>query len=298
MAPETIWREYDFMLETEATHVSAGRDTRDPLTCLRHLKGGKVAPLRPLLLRPQDLEHQDVVRGRRQAFAPRSIPPPTASSTRSRTLLADIAEQQDATAEPFEARPPSSARRSTPLATIRQPTFLLADGRSPGSREPAPFTFLRNSFELENRVPETRRHTLEHPTDRMSVRAMKRAALKAEHARITAQLEAVEAKRARAGFAPFRSARGLESISLARAVASGALDPPQALGSTTARPSTALSMASVSSASTYWYNMHHGKQMALAPTGQHKEWTATPPPPPVSFFPKPGDWALSFQKTK
>ena len=65
MAPETIWREYDFMLETEATHVSAGRDTRDPLTCLRHLKGGKVAPLRPLLLRPQDLEHQDVVRGRR-----------------------------------------------------------------------------------------------------------------------------------------------------------------------------------------------------------------------------------------
>ena len=59
-------------------------------------------------------------------------------------------------------------------------------------------------------------------------------------------------------------------------------------------------MASMSSASTAWYLVQHGKERALSPVGQDMDWTYTSriPRPTNVRLPKPGDWALAYQKTK
>jgi hypothetical protein len=144
--------------------------------------------------------------------------------------------------------------------------------------------FSRNSFELSTREPYQRPVLLEPPSMRSKANRMKRALLKAEHAKLKSQLAALE-EEAAAGF-PLGRTSGYLTL--------------DHIPSPTKRPATTSSMATVSSASTAWYLVQHGKERALSPLAQDMEWTYTPrlPQAAAARLPKPGDWALAFQNTK
>ena len=176
MAPATVWRDRAAMLETEAEYAGAGLDTRDPLTSLRHLKGGKVAPLKPLLSQPRDLQppsqdqalmqvsvgrgegRQAFALGRRQAFAsPRSTPPTTPSRT-----LHGIAEHT--TAEPASEHEPSSVTQHEKLGFRGESSFrasrALVSAWEPEPPEARPPSSPRRSTLRFSREPEAERFLL------------------------------------------------------------------------------------------------------------------------------------------
>ena len=194
-----------------------------------------------------------------------------------------------------EERPRLQTRQQEASETATSPRTILADtnhfGRTFMFRDRAKpaeadqLMFSRNSFELSTREPYQRPILLESPATRSKANRMKRELLKMEHARLKSQLAALE-EEAAAGFSALGPTTGYLTLNAVRP--------------STVRPDTAGSMASVSSASTAWYLVQHGKERALSPIGQEMEWTYTPrlPKAAAARLPKPGDWALAFQNTK
>ena len=163
----------------------------------------------------------------------------------------------------------------------------LRDELPSPSRVTHELMFLRNSFDLRTREPRVPAHHLEPLATRRSVNRMKHKMLRADRRRTVtlSQLQAVPETMGSSGWpTAFRSSL-----------------VPVVRPSSGERPSTSSSSArTISSASTAWYTMYHAKQSALSPIGQDHAWAFSGQGlrKPMSFFPKPGDWALAFQNTK
>ena len=197
-------------------------------------------------------------------------------------------------AEELRPHAPLTARPTTTKTTDRPTTTNNHLSLQQPEENPSPrLTFLRNSFELATRVPEERLIRLEPPNVRSSVDSMKREVMRAEGRRHKAQRELLESQRF-SGIPAGWAAESLVPGGLQALQQASPLPRPGSRAST-ARPSTT---STVSSADTSWYTMFHGKENALSPVGQHKDWTFRGQGlrKPISFFPKPGDWALEFRR--
>jgi hypothetical protein len=208
------------------------------------------------------------------------LSPPSTPRTQARTRLQPLTHEEAAAA----ASPRTYNGRGWCMNgdNLGSGTHMFRGRAKPA--EPDQLMFSRNSFELSTREPYQRPLLLEPSSVRSKANRMKRELLKAEHAKLKSQLAALE-EEAAAGF-PLSYTSGHLTL--------------DTVPSPIVRPSTSSSMASVSSASTAWYLVQHGKERALSPVAQDMEWTYTPrlPKAAMARLPKPGDWALAFQNTK